>query len=95
MAAKTTAAQITKVGPVVVVQDADEETVATMQVCYNQANQSSCVLTLWEIDGFVKSWQLSGTNQDWPRFWSTFLDLLPQHLADDIATRDEECDCRL
>ena len=94
MAAKATAAQITKVGPVVVIQDDAQETVATLQVCYNQANIATCAITIWEIDGFVKTTSLSSTNQDWPRFWTTFLGLLPSHLADDLATREAECATR-
>ena len=53
---------------------------------------ATCAITIWEIDGFVKTTSLSGTNEDWPRFWSTFLGLLPQHLADDVASREDECD---
>jgi len=89
------AAKITKVGPVVVIQDDAQETVATFQVCYNQANLATCAITVWEIDGYVKTTSLSGTNEDWLRFWTTFLGLLPSYLADEIASRHEECDCRL
>jgi hypothetical protein len=55
------AAKITKVGPVVVIQDDAQETVATFQVCYNQANLATCAITVWEIDGYVKTTSLSGT----------------------------------
>jgi hypothetical protein len=87
------AAKMTKVGPVVVIQD--DATVATFQVCYNQANLATCAITVWEIDSFVKTTSLSGTNEDWPRFWTTFLGMLPSYLADEIASRHEECDYRL
>lgn len=76
------------------IQDDAQETVATFQVCYNQANLATCAITIWEIDGFVKTTSLSGTNEDWPRFWTSILGLLPQHLADDIAARQDECDTR-
>ena len=89
------AVKITKVGPVVLIQDDAQETVATFQVCYNQANLATYAITVWEIDGFVKTTSLSGTNEDWPKFWAAFLGLLPRHLADDLATRDEGCDYRL
>ena len=35
------AAKITKIGPVIVVEDDSEEYIATFQVCYNQAGRSS------------------------------------------------------
>ena len=55
------AAKVTKIGPVIVVEDDSEEYIATFQVCYNQVGQSSCAITTWEIDGEVKTHQLSGT----------------------------------
>ena len=72
---------IWKIGPCIILQAFGGEFYATMQVCYNQADRSSAVLTVWEIDGEVKSHQLSGSNEDWPRFWSDFLGLLPPSIA--------------
>src|SRR5271166_1863467 len=79
------AAKITVVGPVVIIQDDAQETVATFQVCYNQANLATFAITVWEIDGYVETTSLSGTNEDRPRFWTTFLGLLPSCLAIEIA----------
>jgi hypothetical protein len=77
-----------KIGPCIVLQALAGEFYATMQVCYTQANMATCVLTTWEIDGEVKAHQLSGSNEDWPRFWSAFLGLLPSEIAP-LVHKDE------
>ena len=33
-----------------------------MQVCYNKADQATCAITKWEIDGLVKVLQIAATN---------------------------------
>jgi hypothetical protein len=80
---------IEKIGPVCVVMDDPGENFATFQVCYNQAGRSTCVMTKWEIDGFVESLRLTGTNDDWRRYWETFLGFLPTHMATEIAQYED------
>ena len=73
-----------RIGPCIILQAFEGEFIATMQICYNQANMASCVITTWEIDGEVKAHSLAGTNDDWPRFWSAFLGLLPSEIATQV-----------
>ena len=80
---------IEKIGPVCVVMDDPGESFLTFQVCYNQANRSSCVMTKWQIDGFVESLRLTGTNEDWRRYWETFLGFIPSHMAAEIAQYED------
>ena len=80
---------IEKIGPVCVVMDDPGENFATFQVCYNQANESSCIITRWATDGFAECIRLTGTNNDWRRYWETFLGFLPMHMATEIAQYEE------
>ena len=77
--------KVSRTGPVVIIQTEDEEYVATFQVCYNQANRASALGTFWTTDGDVTYHRMAGTNSDWPRFWSTFLGLLPSDVALAVA----------
>jgi hypothetical protein len=61
-----------------------------MQACYSQANQATCAITKWEIDGLVTVLQLTGTNSDWPTFWSAFLKSLPAELAYQVRSHESE-----
>src|SRR5271166_893305 len=79
-----------RIGPVIIVQAYHQELYATMQVCYNQADQATCAITKWEIDGLVTVLQLTGTNSDWPTFWSTFLRTLPAEVADQVRSHESE-----
>jgi hypothetical protein len=79
-----------RIGPVIVLQAYGGEYYATMQVCYNQANQATCALTQWQVDGFVKVQEIAGTNSDWPTFWSAFLKFLPAQLALEVAPHEPE-----
>ena len=76
---------LSKTGPVIILEAFCGELTLTMQVRYNQANLSSCVLTKWEIDGEVGCHRLIGNNQSWDTYWEAFLDLLPDDLAAEIA----------
>ncbi len=80
---------IKNIGPVFVVKDDPGENFATIQVCYNQASISSCVMTKWAIDGFAECVRLTGTNDDWRRYWETFLGFLPTHMATEIAQYED------
>ena len=79
-----------RIGPVIILQAYGQELYATMQVCYNQADQATCAITKWEIDGLVTVLQIAGTNSDWPTFWSAFLKSLPAELAAEVALHESE-----
>ena len=79
-----------RIGPVIIVQAYSQELYATMQVCYNQADQATCAITKWEIDGLVTVLQIAGTNSDWRTFWSAFLKFLPVELATEVALHEAE-----
>ncbi len=79
-----------RIGPVIIVQAYSQKLYATMQVCYNQADQATCAITKWEIDGLVTVLQNAGTNSDWRTFWSAFLKFLPVELATEVALHEAE-----
>jgi hypothetical protein len=81
-----------KHGPVIVLEAYQGEYYSTFQVCYNQAGKSSCVMTFWEVDGATTCHRIAGNNEDWPRFWATWLGLLPADLAASMSR--EEADLR-
>ncbi len=83
-------ASIDKIGPVLIVSWHEGESVATMQACFNQANQATCAITKWEIDGMVKVYQVAGTNEDWPTFWTAFLAVMPPMLAEAVDSLEDE-----
>jgi hypothetical protein len=83
-------ASIDRIGPIIVVSCFDEEFWTSLQVCYNQADQATAAISLWEIDGVVKIIQLVGTNSDWGTFWKCFLDGMPPALASAVASLEDQ-----
>ncbi len=79
-----------RIGPLIAVQACGGDFFATQQVCYNQADHATWVITTWEIDGETQAHTLVGTNSDWPRFWSHFLGVLPSTLAAEIAAHEHD-----
>jgi hypothetical protein len=76
---------LSRSGPVILLEAFGGELVCTMQICWTQADRSSCVLTKWEIDSQVSSTSLTGTNQSWDDYWQAFLELLPDALAAEVS----------
>jgi hypothetical protein len=75
---------LSRTGPVILLEAYGGELVCTMQVCWTQADQSSCALTRWQIDSQVTCSRLTGTNKSWDEYWQAFLDLLPDSLAAEV-----------
>ncbi len=74
-----------RIGPMIIVQAFGGEFLASLAVCYNQADRSSAVITVWQVDGAVTSERLLGTNSSWDTFWEKFLDVLPEAIVAEIA----------
>jgi hypothetical protein len=66
---------LSKSGPLITLMS--EEFVATLMVAYRQDGQAFAIVSTWEIDGDCTCQRLRGHNNDWPRFWAAFLDVLP------------------
>ena len=42
------------------------------------------------LPGLVKVYQITGTNQDWPTFWTAFLAVMPPLLAEAVNSIEDE-----
>jgi len=74
---------LSKTGPLIVLES--EDLVVTLQISYRQDGVAQALVTKWEIDGDLTVEKMTGDLASWSRFWSAFLDQLPDSWQGPVA----------
>jgi hypothetical protein len=86
---QTFSAEIHRIGPAIQVVAFEGEFYASLAIGWTQSGQSGAVITTWDVDGPAECRQLTGTNDDWVRYWQAFLAKMPPGLAEAVAELEE------
>src|SRR5690348_3149119 len=90
---RTLSGEVVRVGPAIQVVAFEGEYYAAITIGWMQSGRSAAVITRWEIDGPAECERLEGTNDDWSRYWTAFLSVMPPGLAEAVQTFEDTFHC--